>query len=259
MKTCPKCSYQRKPEDDEFISLAECPRCGVVYDRFKSDHKEEQAGVEPTDNASGAVILSTKVRNGWRFSKLVISAAILVLFLSGAWITTSLYQSKKQHMNAYKAIKKIQASVTSGTNFQDYGRAVNDAKLELCLIKDRSGETEKLDSICRTYQLSKEAWNSKLFGDWKAKRNLVKEVIAFLDIPRPAPDMMSGLILFVDTAADALIDKFGITTKTESTLKESYDDNIMDYVNQILWHEASKMIIQYETTWPRRWWKGKPG
>lgn len=29
---CPKCGYQRKPEDD-FVSREECPSCGVLYEK----------------------------------------------------------------------------------------------------------------------------------------------------------------------------------------------------------------------------------
>lgn len=31
---CPKCGYERQPEDDDFIAKSECPRCGIVYEKF---------------------------------------------------------------------------------------------------------------------------------------------------------------------------------------------------------------------------------
>lgn len=40
---CPKCGYQRKPEDDDFVSKEECPKCGVFYARVE---KNEDAGIE---------------------------------------------------------------------------------------------------------------------------------------------------------------------------------------------------------------------
>lgn len=37
---CPKCGYERKPKDDEFVSRTECPRCGVIYAKFLDKQKE---------------------------------------------------------------------------------------------------------------------------------------------------------------------------------------------------------------------------
>ncbi len=31
---CPKCGYERQPKDDDFIPKNECPRCGIVYEKF---------------------------------------------------------------------------------------------------------------------------------------------------------------------------------------------------------------------------------
>ena len=33
-KICPKCHYQRKPDDDDFYPEYECPKCGIIYDKF---------------------------------------------------------------------------------------------------------------------------------------------------------------------------------------------------------------------------------
>lgn len=31
---CPKCDYERQPEDERYTPTAECPKCGVVYEKF---------------------------------------------------------------------------------------------------------------------------------------------------------------------------------------------------------------------------------
>lgn len=31
---CPKCGYQRQPNDDEYYSKLECPKCGLIYSKF---------------------------------------------------------------------------------------------------------------------------------------------------------------------------------------------------------------------------------
>lgn len=33
-RVCPKCHYQRKPDDDVSCPEYECPRCGIIYDKF---------------------------------------------------------------------------------------------------------------------------------------------------------------------------------------------------------------------------------
>lgn len=33
MKKCPKCGYERTQKDDSFVSVAECPKCGVFYEK----------------------------------------------------------------------------------------------------------------------------------------------------------------------------------------------------------------------------------
>jgi len=39
MKQCPKCGYERKPKDDQIVTLNECPRCGLIYDKLKKETK----------------------------------------------------------------------------------------------------------------------------------------------------------------------------------------------------------------------------
>jgi len=40
IKICPKCGYQRQPEDDELTPQIECPNCGVIYE-FAKIHKNQ--------------------------------------------------------------------------------------------------------------------------------------------------------------------------------------------------------------------------
>ena len=34
MKVCPKCGHERQPKDDDFVPGNECPKCGILYDKF---------------------------------------------------------------------------------------------------------------------------------------------------------------------------------------------------------------------------------
>ncbi len=49
MKKCPQCGYERTPKDDDFISAAECPRCGVFYEKVAQQTK--MADAEPDEAA----------------------------------------------------------------------------------------------------------------------------------------------------------------------------------------------------------------
>ena len=48
MKKCPKCGYERTQKDEAFISAAECPKCGVFYEKEKAyvAKKKEMAEAE---------------------------------------------------------------------------------------------------------------------------------------------------------------------------------------------------------------------
>lgn len=36
MTICPKCDYERRPEDDGLTPEGECPKCGLIYEKFRS-------------------------------------------------------------------------------------------------------------------------------------------------------------------------------------------------------------------------------
>ena len=40
---CPKCGYQRTEKDDKFTSQEECPKCGLIYARYKESRLEPKA------------------------------------------------------------------------------------------------------------------------------------------------------------------------------------------------------------------------
>lgn len=39
MRVCPKCNYERQPKDDEFTPTTECPKCGVIYEKFLGSYR----------------------------------------------------------------------------------------------------------------------------------------------------------------------------------------------------------------------------
>jgi hypothetical protein len=57
MTICPQCGYERK-KSDEIINPAECPKCGIIYSKWKqSGDREENKPIskmyEPDKSYSG--------------------------------------------------------------------------------------------------------------------------------------------------------------------------------------------------------------
>lgn len=40
MTACPKCGYNRQDSDNDFVSSAECPRCGIIYEKYAEAQKQ---------------------------------------------------------------------------------------------------------------------------------------------------------------------------------------------------------------------------
>lgn len=51
LEKCPKCAYERRPEDDDFASPFECPKCGVVYALAMEEVRRMNRGQELQDEA----------------------------------------------------------------------------------------------------------------------------------------------------------------------------------------------------------------
>ena len=43
MVICPRCGYLRQPKDDDFVSKNECPKCGIVYEKFERMQRQLNA------------------------------------------------------------------------------------------------------------------------------------------------------------------------------------------------------------------------
>jgi len=51
LEKCPKCTYERRPVDDDFASPFECPKCGVVYALAMEEVRRMNKGQELQDEA----------------------------------------------------------------------------------------------------------------------------------------------------------------------------------------------------------------
>lgn len=98
MVNCPKCGYTRTPKDDEFISEQECPRCGIVYEKFiknvyRIDNRIDLNGKSEVDKTS------TKTYNPNIFSFRMLSPMIIILMIAIVISASTLYfvKSNKTH------------------------------------------------------------------------------------------------------------------------------------------------------------------
>ena len=50
MTSCPKCGYERQRKDDEFVPQNECPKCGIIYEKFEAAHEDAKEISNPRHN-----------------------------------------------------------------------------------------------------------------------------------------------------------------------------------------------------------------
>ncbi len=75
---CPQCGYERQKKD-AIISFAECPRCGIIYGKWKSDEPAGSAGEPSTE--PGPAVLPPDGNKKFSLEKLAIYAGIAVVLI----------------------------------------------------------------------------------------------------------------------------------------------------------------------------------
>lgn len=64
MRKCSKCGYERMPRDDNLVPAGECPKCGVVYEKFEVYLAQQRA--EEELKLSRQKLLRSKADDIWR-------------------------------------------------------------------------------------------------------------------------------------------------------------------------------------------------
>ncbi len=77
MQTCPKCGYARQTKDDDFFSARECPKCGIVYEKYERVQEEL--------NVAKMVVYVEKPGT----NRTYLWIAVALLFVAGIYIATS--------------------------------------------------------------------------------------------------------------------------------------------------------------------------
>ena len=76
-RTCPKCGYQRQPKDQGPDS--ECPRCGLIYTKFRPPRPKEPARDDPPGKAAARPVWKRTVWDRALWIKASIPVGLLVI------------------------------------------------------------------------------------------------------------------------------------------------------------------------------------
>jgi len=78
MMICPQCAYERRKNDD-IISASECPKCGIIYSKWKSRPSDTgmQPAIDPPDKPDVVVDSRKKIS----IERLVIYTGIVVVLI----------------------------------------------------------------------------------------------------------------------------------------------------------------------------------
>ena len=106
---CPQCGYERVKSDD-IISFAECPKCGIIYSKWKIDSTlEDKTQLSEQPSQTG---VPTEINRKMSAERLVIYAGIvvvLIIFLH-AFIVPLLIKHFKSPKNDTNIAEQIDTS-----------------------------------------------------------------------------------------------------------------------------------------------------
>jgi len=120
MTTCPQCGYERK-ERDNIISADECPKCGIIYQKWKAVPPEDDASYakETAAKTSASMIASahSSADSGEKKIKKVIHVAVLaaILIIGGHYLLNALLNGKF-FQGKSKTNEVVQSDSPSGAN-----------------------------------------------------------------------------------------------------------------------------------------------
>lgn len=105
---CPKCGYERQPKDDEYkiIPETECPKCGIIYDKWTVLADEKTTNIQPEENIPQ--IKSSK----FTINKSSINAALFIFSVLVVVAFIISHYSKGSLPNKSQQINKTDKSAT---------------------------------------------------------------------------------------------------------------------------------------------------
>ena len=82
MTVCPQCGYERKANDDNFVNAEECPKCGIIYKKWKPSSVSNNTEPILTDNNTSKTDKEKKVTKYKSIFKSIISVVIIIAVLA---------------------------------------------------------------------------------------------------------------------------------------------------------------------------------
>jgi len=260
---CPKCGHEQLETNQE------CVKCGVIFSKIPAEPKIDSPSISSIDPGQD------KQKGWWKPALLVALAFVLIFGLSygglAAYTTRQDRIDREAHFQAYKALKKIQASTQGGIVFHDYRQLSNAARLELNLLLVQSKRKMQLEKILAIYDMAGETWDFKIKhagkNDFDEFRN---STIVFSKISSVDPTISKIYEKVASTEGDVLDlrDRLHGMRPTDVSQIDSYlklskkplEDlekceriycelilKLMDQSLQLLWGTAAKELASYES------------
>jgi hypothetical protein len=171
--------------------------------------------------------------------KKILLLSLLLLF----FIVPAAYAQSAR--DAVKSLKRIEARVDMGINYNEYVLAVADARVEVQMYlesheaKQKTALTVIINKALEHYETSREVWKIKV-----SKTQDLGTVFGHLICLRDDPEGALGRRLLKQyPQADKPVDHGGALT-TRAFKKNGCDEVLVDNLIHIIWQEASKDLQQ---------------
>ena len=124
MMICPQCGYDRQ-KSDEFINATECPKCGIIYNKWHSTPIEE--GKNTVSDHPETHSVEPNIKKKIPFERLVIYAgvAVVLIVLLHAFVVPPLIKFIKTNKNDVNTTANIDSPTDGSNQFSDKNQIVN--------------------------------------------------------------------------------------------------------------------------------------
>jgi hypothetical protein len=170
---------------------------------------------------------------------ILLSVSLLLLFF------TAPAADAQSARDAVKQLKRIEARVDMGINYNEYVLAVADARVEVQMYlesheaQQKAALTAIIKKILEHYETSREVWKIKV-----SKTQDLGTVFGHLICLRDDPEGALGRRLLKQyPQADKPVDHGGALT-TRAFKKNGCDEVLVDNLIHIIWQEASRDLQQ---------------
>ena len=163
MIKCTRCNLPQEGTD-------KCEYCGLVFDKPQLKVKSKNSQKKVRSKKPYVVALILILVFGTIFASYRYFIAPYLAKRAEEKLKQELIKAEKADLQnckkAYLAFMKVEASLESGTNFQNYSNLLSNAKYELNIIKVHSKRYGLFESIYTYYDLAKKVWSANIEKDY---------------------------------------------------------------------------------------------